>query len=244
MKLLKKHYKLLILLLICLLIFLIYQTTNSNNLNYTALGDGYAQGIDSYGRIDYGYSDFIKDYYTQKNKLYYYSKTFTQKDMSIEMLYNYILINKKMKVKSTEKNIRGILRESDYLTLNIGINDLLYKFSTTIPLTDNNLDNSLQEIATSFNKLIFEIKKYYPNNIYVIGYYPSSSYSFLINNYISKLNNIFKNNKNVIYIDIENIFKTSEFLPNPNSPYPTTAGYKEIANKIIKSMKNEKNLEI
>ena len=117
MKLLKKHYKLLILLLICLLIFLIYQTTNSNNLNYTALGDGYAQGIDSYGRIDYGYSDFIKDYYTQKNKLYYYSKTFTQKDMSIEMLYNYILINKKMKAKSTEKNIRELLRESDYLTL-------------------------------------------------------------------------------------------------------------------------------
>ena len=65
----KKHYKLIIFLLIVLLIFFIYKTNHNHYFNYTSLGDGYALGINSYGEIDYGYSDFIKDKLKKEKKL-------------------------------------------------------------------------------------------------------------------------------------------------------------------------------
>lgn len=231
---LSRKLKLLSLLLLCTSVFFIYEKTNYNNLNYTALGDGLAQGIDCYGQKDYGYSDYVKDYLKSQKKLKNYSKSYTSQDMTIERLHNTLLTNKKMENKYNNKNIKTILRETDYLTISIGLNDLLYKLSLSTDLNNKTLNKIISEIETNFNELINEIKKVYPKDIYVIGYYEADKENDYINKAINKLNSIYQKNENVTYISTMTISKNKHiFLSNPNSYYPNYKGYQVISTKII-----------
>ena len=239
----KRRIKLLSLLLLCTSIFFIYKITNYNNINYTVIGDGFALGIDSYGKIDYSYSDYVRDYLKENQKLKNYSKDFVEKDMTIEMLHNSILTNKKVTYKNKNNNIKQILNETKFLTLTIGLNDLIYKMSLTSKLTIDDLDIIIEEIEISFNELINEIKKYYPHQIYVIGYYDIDKNNELLKTAIKKLNEIYKNNENVIYISTYEISENSDiFITNPRSYYPNYKGYQVISKKIIDKI--SKKLEI
>lgn len=229
-----RKLKLLTLIILSLSVFFVYKYTNHNNINYTTLGDGLAKGIDCYGRIDYGYSDYIKDYLKDINKLKNYSNEYTKEDMTIEQLHNTILMAKKMDNDNTNSNINQILRDTDYLTMTIGLNDLLYKLSLTSDFTTENLDIIIKEIETSFNNLIEEITKVYRNKIYIIGYYDVDSDNKFFKMAIQKLNKIYQNNEDVIYISTYEISQNKNiFLPNPNSYYPNYKGYQVLSNKII-----------
>lgn len=229
-----RKIKALILLLTCSSVFFIYEKTNYNNINYTSLGDGFAKGIDCYGKIDYGYSDYVKEYLKEQKKLRYYSKEPTSQDMTIERLYNTILTNKKVGYKDQKKNIKTILRETDYLTISIGINDLLYRLDNSSKLNNDTLKKVIADIKENFKELIKEIRKVYLKDIYVIGYYQTDAKNEYLNKAINKLNEIYKENDDVIYISTATIFKNRHiFLPNPNSYYPNYKGYQVISTKII-----------
>ena len=150
----KNHYKLIIFLLIILLIFLIYKTNHNNYINYTSLGDGYALGINSYGNEDYGYSDFIKDELQKESKLNIYTKKFAEKDQSINHLYEKIVTNERINVGKAEKNIKQTLRESDLITMTIGLNDLIYQISITPNMNDYKLKGIINELQKYIKSLI------------------------------------------------------------------------------------------
>lgn len=237
MKFIIKHIKLIILFLTCTLIFFIYQKNDKNNINYISLGDGYAQGINSYGIKDYGYSDYIKDYLIKKEKLNIYSKDYTQKDMSIKMLYTYILTNQKKEKTNQKDNIRYMLREGELLTISVGLNDLLYQLSITDNLTETHIDIIIEDIEQSFKTLIKEIKKYYQYEIYVIGYYNIDSSNIPLTKAIEKLNNVYKKNSDITYISTYELFNNDlELRSNPNSIYPNATGYEKISDIIIKKI--------
>ena len=237
MKFIKKTKKLIIFILTCLSIFLIYNLNNKNNLNYTVIGDGFSVGIDSYGIIDYGYSDYIKDYLEKTNKLNRYIKSYSYQSLSIETLYEQILANKKIKLATEELNIRKTLRESNILTISIGLNDLLYHLGINNNQNTSAINNALREIEINFNKLIDEIKKYYPKEIYVMGYYNVYPENEYLTQAIKKLNKIYENNENIIYISTYELFENNElFRSNPNNIYPNRSGYQAIANEFLSKM--------
>ena len=237
MKFIKKHIKLIIFILVCLSIFLIYKNNNKNNVNYTALGDSYV----SETKTNSTYNEYFKDYLEENHKLNNYINCFIEEDNSIERLYNNILINKQATVNNKTINIREALRESKFLTLSIGINDLLYQLSITDNLNIYKVNKIINDIEVSFDKLIVEIKKYYPNDIYVVGYYSNTS-SEILNYAIKKLNNIYKNNKKVIYISIDELSQNStNYKRNSKISYPNSQEYKQISEKII--AKADKKLE-
>ena len=161
MKFIKKHYKLFISILVCLLVFVIFKENNKNNQNYLSLGDGFALGKDSYGQVDYGYSDYLKDYLQKNEYLNRYIKSFSEETMSIAELKSKIIVNKKINIGNQEINLKQALRESTILTLSIGLNDLIYQISIADNLTDNKLDKIITNIEKNFNSLIIELKKYY-----------------------------------------------------------------------------------
>ena len=237
MNFIKKYKKLIFFLIICLIIFLIFKYNNHHNISYIALGDGFALGKNSYGQIDYGYSDYVKDYIDKNNKLNKYIKTFSEEDASINTIYQNITLNKKIKLKDREFNLKQSLREANILTLSIGINDLIYKLSITNNLDKSSIDNIIKSIEKDYNMLITEIKKYYPQDIYAIGYYNIYPESDLYEYAINELNNIYKNNKDIIYIDIYDLFENNnEYMPNFVNYYPSNKGYKEISNQIIRKI--------
>lgn len=237
MKFLKKHYKLIITILVIILIFLIFKINNQNNQSYLSLGDGFALGKDSYGQIDYGYSDYVKDYLQKNNYLNKYIKSFSEETMSITSLKEMIGTNKKINLNNHELNIRQTLRESTILTLSIGLNDLLYQLSISDNVTNNNIDIIINNIEKSFKELIIEIKKYYQYDIYVIGYYNIYDNNSPQNKGIIKLNDIFRKNKDVIYIDTYSIFKNNKsYRSRKQSIYPNRYGYQAISVEIIDKM--------
>lgn len=229
-----RKLKLLTLIIMSSTVFFIYNKTNYNNITYTSLGDSLAVGIDSYGQRIYSYSDYTKDYLVSKKKLKNYSNTFTSEDMTIEKLYNYILINKEMNHNNKKENIKEILQETDYLTISIGLNDLLYKLTLTNEMNEDNLNIIIKEIKNSFSELITEIRKIYKHEIYIIGYYDLNIDNNFYKKAIKELNNIYKSNSEVIYISTYIISENKNiFLSNPSKYYPNYKGYQVISSKII-----------
>jgi len=243
MKYIKKYIWLIVLVIVCLLIFLIYNQNNKNNQNYLALGDGFALGEDSFGKIDYGYADYVKEYLEENNQLNHYMKSFSSKEASIQSLLSDIKTNKKIMEHNKEINLRQALRESNIVTVSIGFNDLLYRLSINNNLSDYQVDRVINDIGNSYDELIDEIKKYYPYTIYVVGYYTGNLSNKILDSAIKKLNDRYQKNNKIVFISIEELFeKNSNYLSNPNSIYPNRMGYEAISRKIIeklpKSLKN------
>lgn len=231
---LSRRVKFLILILLSLSVIFIYNNTNNHNINYTVIGDGLSYGIDCYGRIDYGYSDYIKDYLLKTNKLKKYSNEYTKENMMIDTLYTTLLMNENMSSNNIKVDIKTILRDTDYLTMTIGLNDLLYKLSLTSEFTEQNLNIVINEIKQSFDRLIIEIRKVYKRPIYIIGYYNIEKDNEFINLAIKKLNQIYQQNDEIVYIPTYELSENRNiFLPNPSSYYPNYKGYQLISTKII-----------
>lgn len=231
---LSRRVKFLILILLSLSVIFIYNNTNNHNINYTVIGDGLSYGIDCYGRIDYGYSDYIKDYLLKTNKLKKYSNEYTKENMMIDTLYTMLLMNENMSSDNIKVDIKTILRDTDYLTMTIGLNDLLYKLSLTSEFTEQNLNIVINEIKQSFDRLIIEIRKVYKRPIYIIGYYNIEKDNEFINLAIKKLNQIYQQNDEIVYIPTYELSENRNiFLPNPSSYYPNYKGYQLISTKII-----------
>lgn len=233
----RKHYKLIIFLLVIFVIFLIYKENHNHYFNYTSLGDGYALGINSYSEIDYGYSDYIKDELLTDKRLKLYTKDFSKKDQSIEHLYESITTNEKITIDSMEINLKQTLRESNLITMTIGLNDLIYHVAITPEMSEYQLNKIIEEIDNNLNKLIKEIKKYYPKTIYIIGYPNIPIENIYIKEGIDKLNELYQNTKGVTYISTTDIISNSDFL-NPNNIYPSKEGYKKIADKVLQKLNN------
>lgn len=236
----KKHYKLVILLLIIFTIFLIYKTNHNNYFNYTALGDGYALGITSYGNEDYGYSDYIKDELEKERKLNIYTKDFSEKNQAIDHLYETIVTNEKITINKVEKNIKQTLRESDLVTITIGLNDLVYHMAITPNMNEYKLIKIMKDIEKDINKLLKEIKVYYPKEIYIIGYPEIPIEDYYIKKGIKLLNQIYKDLDDITYISTEDIINKNDFLYS-ETIYPSKEAYEKVAKEVLKKLANKKN---
>lgn len=232
MKYIKKHLKLIVLILTCLIIYLIYNSkVEEKNTTYISLGDGYARGLNSYGENNYGYNDYLKDYLKYHNKLNLYFNNFSYNDMTINDLYKDILINVKDNQNDT---IKQALRESNLLTISIGLNDLIYNKSLMSCITVTKERQIINKTLTDFDRLINELRKYYKYDIYLVGYYNFYPQETVERSLLNKLNKKYKDycSKNdITYVEInENLEK---YYENPNNNYPNILGYKQIYREIL-----------
>ena len=216
-------------------ILFIYKITDNNNITYLALGDSYARGVNSYGIEEYGYSDYLKDKLEKRNKLKLYSKDFSKRDMSIKMLQNDINNNKKVIMNNQSLFIKEQLQEADFITLQVGINDLKYAIMLEENMDYEKLEGILEIIENDYDNLIKTIKKYYKNKIYVIGYPINYLESYYISLGIRRLNTYLKNNDYIIFISTETLENNkSTYFSNPNSNYPNREGYLELSEELYR----------
>ena len=233
----KKYFKYVVFLLIVILIFLIYYLFNNNKINYIALGDSLAEGINPYGEVSYGYADYFAEELKGNNKLSYYTKKYTESGYKTTDLIKELEINNTLKKD---------LRESDLVTVSIGANDFLDNFN----IKDLNINEILKlkenitNILPNLDNCIKEIRKYAKEDIIIIGYY--NPIPFLFNTSGDDLDELFayiddEYQKIAIkykckYISIYQLFKTNtSYLPNPSDIHPNLEGYQKIAEEIIKN---------
>ena len=231
---------------IVLSVFVIYKVTFKNEINYVALGDSFALGINPYGEEGFGYTDYIRDYLADKDKLGYYTKSFSKKSQKIEDLYDDINNNKIIVENGNRYNIKNRLRESDLVTLSIGMDDFIQ--GMTLDGIISRLDDidaqkkRIDEISHEFEKLLELIKMYAKGEIIVIGYYNPfpylTSYKQEIDTLVEYSNKKFQQvcgKKDAYFIRISDYFKDRlDYLPNPFGINPTVLGYNEIFEQIKK----------
>ncbi len=238
----KKSLKLIILILTAASTYTIYNFTNKNNITYISIGDSLSLGENSYGATNYGYSDYFKDYLNKKDLLSTYNKSYTSKTKTISDLYKDVLLEEQTIMDKGAYNLKRMLRDSEILSISIGINDIIFEYNLkNTTLTDYEENRIIDKIFDNYKNLITEIKKFYHYQIYVIGYYENNSkYDNLIRKLNIKYQNYCKKN-NDIYIDTSFLSNKKIYFDNPQSYYPNNRAYQEIAKKMIR-LYNENSL--
>ncbi len=230
-----------LLILTLVLTFLIFNNNNKNNITYLSLGDGYAKGKDSYGINDYGYSDYLKDNLEKNNYLKNYINEYSENDMTISKLINYISNSEENVLKTHKMSLKECLQEADLLTLSIGINDFKYAFAVLDNLDYQKMNEEIENVEINFNHLINVLKKYYKYDIYVIGYPNNNLESYYLSMAIRRFNNFLATNDRIVYISASELENKNNIFLNPNSNYYNKEGHKIIANKIYKEYRSSHN---
>ena len=246
----KKHLKLFVLAISLVLVFTIYWIYKENNsdIYYVALGDSLVEGMDPYGVIGYSYSDYIRDYLKENNRLKFYTKEFSKTGYTTNDLKNDIENNKSIKLKDRNLSIKEALRESDLVTITIGANDFLRGLSI------NDLYTSLDDLQESKRKIdvigkdvkdvIKVVKKYAKKQIILVGYYNplprlttiKGDVDELIKYSYSVYEDICKD-EDIECVNVFDVFdKNEELLPNPLDIHPSIEGYEKISKEVIKKI--------
>ena len=173
--------KLFILIILSLSVYFIYNYTNNSKIKILIIGDYLTDKLNK--------NKYLSKY-ESNHKNYIINKNYIKKDLTINELL--------LLVKNT--SLKKELLESHILLLNIGYNDYLFKSL----LKKNNIinNNPLEEEQIELEELLKEIRKYYKNTIYIIGY-PNFNNNYLLTN---KVNTILKE-KDITYIDTYNLTK-------------------------------------
>jgi len=209
--------KLIFPVLVVIVIFIIYYFNINNNIYYASVGDYLSFGINSSNNVDNNYSNNIKKYY--KNKLDKYVNYSSIDDYRVMDLINDINNNKTIIYNNEEYKLQNILIKSNYITLSIGMNDLIYKNNLSYEYMDQLL-NDIEDLFTL-------IRKYNKDRIDYLGFYNIIGNEILID-YANKRLEIICNKNKINYIDISNL--NNYILQNI---YPSNDGYNYITNQIL-----------
>lgn len=228
--------KILIPLLIIILVFLIYKFNEDDLIDYMVIGDSISCGINSYGNKTYGYNDYLKNYLNSNNLLHKYNNYFSKDKYTIKELLNDIKNNKNIIYNDKNYNLKKELRESDILTISIGMDEIVNILNKNKDF--KNIKTDLDEIINDMDNLIKIVTSYSKTNVILIGYYnPYNEYNKDIDKVFSYINdkyNSIAKKYNIIYIDIYNIIKKDKtYLPNKIDYHLTSKGYLEIAKEVI-----------
>jgi len=245
-----KTKNILMIILLLFLPILIYISNINYKVYYVALGDSLAVGQNPYGKIGYGYSDYISNYLKNKNKLDFYTKNFAISGYRITDLIRDINNNKKTIINGETLTIKNAISKADIITVSIGGNDFFYKMridNLNMNFFDEQeLKNYVDEVLIDMEKLLIILRKYCKEDIILTGYYNplwqlQSKYSKEIESVFDYVNNKLKkltNKYNVFYVDIYQMFKDNkDYLINPLDIHPSTKGYVAIGDKIISILK-------
>ncbi len=248
-----KHKKLIVSILVFLTVFIIYITCNDKRMNYIALGDSLAIGENPYGKVDYGYADYIANYLDRNNLLKFYTKGFAESGDKIQDLLDDINNNKTIQIDDKIINIKASLRESDLVTISIGANDFIAGFTLNNiidNLGQNDLKSKVDQILPKLNEVFKEVRKYAKNEIIVLGYYnplprlTEGQYDKEIDElfaYADKQYQKLCDKYKIKYLSVYESFKNhDDYLPNPINIHPNTKGYEVMSNKVIDYL--EKNV--
>ena len=235
-----KCLKLLLLLLITSSIYFIYQLSNKNNIIYLSLGDTFLVSE------EYNYLDLIIKDLEDNHLLNFGVQEYMNSEHRLLDIYQDIKQNRKVRIKGQQVNIRHLLRDSNFVTISVGLNDLREKLDAQngVPLDIEKSKQIIADIETRLDQAINEIKKYYKKDIYLIGFYdlyPSNQEKSLM---VKQLNIMYRESakrNNIIFIDISDFRSRQTFLYSiGNYLLLKEDGSKELARRVMMSFMNWK----
>jgi lysophospholipase L1-like esterase len=233
--------KILTFIIVLLSVFLIYLGFKDKKVYYLSLGDYLSLGKNPYNILDYGYSDYVKDYLENKKILETYVDGLNREDKRIIDIISDINNNQKVLVNNKEKTIQNVLIKSDLITLSIGSNDLLNNVNINYEFNENDLYNKFEQLLVDYENLFKLLREYCKENIILIGLYNNLD-DIKLDEFFNYANVKLKqlcDEYDIKYIKISDEFKNDEYFPNPLNLYPNKEGYIFIGKEIIKLIENK-----
>lgn len=232
--------KILVVAIILLSIFFIYLNTIDKKVYYLALGDSLAAGVTSNGEDDYSYTDYVKSYLEDKNLLETYIDEYAISGYRSVDLKRDIDDNKKININDKNVTLKNALIKADLVTLSIGANDFFYYLNAE----ENDLYNHINDVIEDIDSLFETIREYCKEDIIVVGYYTPfkehenlEQMDIIVKLANKKLKELCEKYK-MQFIDVFDLFKTNDYLPNSNDIHPSLEGYEAISKKVIEKIDN------
>ena len=225
----KKVFLILTLFLSC---YFIYTKTEGNKKNYLVIGDSLSKGINEYGVVSYGYSDFIKDYLEDKKILKNYNKTYTDVNYKLSDIVKILEYNE----SKNNISLNRLIKEADIITISLGIDEIYYKINKN----NQNIYTYIDNMISNYNKILNYISKFHHDKVYILGYYNTTKNNIDIFNYANYKLEVLTKKYNYTYIDLAKILDNNPtYISQISNNYmPNIRGYEKISQIIVENLKN------
>lgn len=218
-------------------------------VDYVALGDSLAHGMNEVGIIGLGYADFVAQALQKEGLITSYNKGFAYTGYTTKNVLEDLQNDVEKPVvgfgyPNEQVKLRTSIKEAEIITLTAGANDLIpiLKESQTTGINAVAILKASQDAVKNITAILAEIKKLNPNaQVYVMGYYNSFPYysedlqkqfklllttvNSTIKATVEKAGGIFVPTYDIVAKDVPS------YLPNPENIHLSEAGYMAVANE-------------
>lgn len=221
-----------------------------SEIDYLAIGDSLAAGINEQGQLGKGYADFLAEMLNWEGALQSFNKGFSVPGYKTSDLLKDLKENPEKLIynlnglQEQSTHLKEEIEKAEIITISIGANDVLAslkKDSETNELNYNltNIITGVQSVGNNYKAIISTIKSSNPNaKIFVMGYYnpfPSlenyeTQLVLLVNMIDDTIRSVAVAN-DAYFVEVSNeIAANAEaYLPNPNNIHLSEAGYQAVA---------------
>ncbi|MFA8438408.1 immunoglobulin-like domain-containing protein [Pueribacillus sp. YX66] len=235
---LRSIYSLLFSFILILSIFSSHAFAERPTLQYVALGDSLAAGFLNSQELGDGYPVYIAEGIEEETPYYV--------NLINYGVGGYTTVHLLEQLERSD--VQQDLSNADFITIDIGANDILWKIGTDFDLSDpEELNRIIQEVneaistvKTNVTEILSQIKQLNPEApIFFMGYYNALPYldgQEMIELMISILNSALQDaSEETIFVPTFDAFngKHDIYLPNPNDIHPTKEGYEVIASLFL-----------
>ena len=207
-------------------------------IDYVALGDSLAAGATPFGKKDLGYPDYLAKRFEQSQ----YTVDFD--NFAVGGYKSGDVVNQVL----TNPDVIASIKEAEYLTIDIGGNDLL----PVVKTKPANVPATIFGVALNINTILKTIDIINPNaKVYVMGYFnvlpylPEAQQQFLLpvlDSFNSAIENTARANGDTFVPTAKIIAKDyPTYLPNPNDIHLSLEGYQIVAKEFWKYIDKSKN---
>jgi len=219
-------------------------TPNKKANTYLAIGDYLSVSGNVKGEEVTSFTGLLGEYFISNNLVSKVNDSYVRSSITSEMLLE--MINKDA-YSENNKGLLSLLKDSKYVTISIGMNDILQylRFDSNkqeMTYDEEIIDRKLEIMKQNYCEIIEEIKNINEKiNVYLVSYYypfewVSEKNKIKVNEVFSKLNSCIKEVSdlaNVHYVDISGVSK-EENMSSKQQIYLNQLGQDNIFN-IIKN---------
>lgn len=228
-------------------------------IDYLALGDSLASGVNTQGELGNGYVDFLAESLATSKSLKSYNKGFSYPGYeAINIVKDLQTVNLTKPVVGTGNEgqtaeLQQSIADADLITISAGANDVLKFISidkTTGKATIDTvgLFGAINKVGQDYKTILTEIYATNPNaQVYIMGYYnpfPSLSAELQpqLTQLLSTLNKAIQTGMlgtTAIFVPTADQIAENyaEYLPNPSNIHLSEAGYKVVTAQFEKRLK-------
>lgn len=227
----------------------------SELLNYLALGDSLAAGMNENNEIGLGYADFIAKKYTDEQEAIVFNKGFSYPGYTTNDVLNDIEADVTKPIfdlnglSHNTATIQQAIQQADIITLSVGANDVLKNVMRTesggFTFDTAGVLKGIQDVAVNYEKIFASIYKINPDaDLIVMGLYNPYPYiqdtaiQAQLNMLVTTMNNSIKGiveKNNGVFSETAHLIArdAKTYLPNPANIHLSEAGYQVVADTMV-----------